>query len=42
MPEPTPANSSRIEPWDMTDVAALIAAQEAPVANRRPYRKKAA
>jgi hypothetical protein len=28
--------------WDMTDVAALIAAHEAPVAKRRPYKKKAA
>jgi hypothetical protein len=28
--------------WDMTDVAALIAAQEAPVAKRGPYKKKAA
>lgn len=28
--------------WDMTDVAALIAAQEAPIAKRGPYKKKAA
>ena len=28
--------------WDMTDIAALIAAQEAPVAKRGPYKKKAA
>ena len=28
--------------WDMTDVAALIAAQEAPVAKRGPYKKRAA
>ena len=28
--------------WDMSDVAALIAAQEAPVAKRGPYKKKAA
>jgi hypothetical protein len=28
--------------WDMTDVAALLAAQEAPVAKRGPYKKKAA
>jgi hypothetical protein len=28
--------------WDMTDVAVLIAAQEAPVAKRGPYKKKAA
>jgi hypothetical protein len=28
--------------WDMNDVAALIAAQEAPVAKRGPYKKKAA
>ena len=28
--------------WDMKDVAALITAQEAPVAKRGPYRKKAA
>ena len=27
---------------DMSDVAALIAAQEAPVAKRGPYKKKAA
>jgi IS1 family transposase len=28
--------------WDMSDVAALIAAQEAPVAKRGPYKKRAA
>jgi hypothetical protein len=28
--------------WDMSDVAALIAAQESPIAKRGPYRKKAA
>ena len=28
--------------WDMNDLAALIAAQEAPVAKRGPYKKKAA
>jgi hypothetical protein len=28
--------------WDMTDVAALIAAQETPVAKRGPYKKEAA
>ena len=28
--------------WHMTDVMALIAAQEAPVAKRGPYKKKAA
>jgi hypothetical protein len=28
--------------WDMNDVAALIAAQEAPIAKRGPYKKKAA
>jgi len=28
--------------WDESDVAALIAAQEAPVAKRGPYKKKAA
>jgi IS1 family transposase len=28
--------------WDMADIAALIAAQEAPVAKRGPYKKKAA
>jgi len=28
--------------WDMNEVAALIAAQEAPVAKRGPYKKKAA
>jgi hypothetical protein len=28
--------------WDMSDVAALIAAQEAPVTKRGPYKKKAA
>ena len=28
--------------WDMTDVAALITAQEAPVAKRGPYKKRAA
>ncbi|HTT82851.1 MAG TPA: IS1 family transposase [Rhizomicrobium sp.] len=28
--------------WDMTDIAALIAAQEAPAAKRGPYKKKAA
>jgi hypothetical protein len=28
--------------WDMSDVAALIAAQEAAVAKRGPYKKKAA
>jgi len=28
--------------WDMSDVAALIAAQEAPVVKRGPYKKKAA
>lgn len=28
--------------WEMSDVAALIAAQEAPVAKRGPYKKKAA
>jgi hypothetical protein len=28
--------------WDMTDVAALIAAQEAPIAKRGPHKKKAA
>src|SRR3954471_10225317 len=28
--------------WDMSDVAALIAAQEAPVPKRGPYKKKAA
>jgi len=28
--------------WDMTDIAALIAAQEAPVAKRGSYKKKAA
>jgi hypothetical protein len=28
--------------WDMTDIAALIAAQEGPIAKRGPYKKKAA
>jgi hypothetical protein len=28
--------------WDMADIAALLAAQEAPVAKRGPYKKKAA
>lgn len=28
--------------WDMADIAALIAAQEAPIAKRGPYKKKAA
>ena len=28
--------------WDMSDIAALIAAREAPVAKRGPYKKKAA
>ncbi len=28
--------------WDMNDVAMLIRAQEAPVAKRGPYKKKAA
>ena len=28
--------------WDMMDVAALIAAQEAPLAKRGPYKKRAA
>jgi hypothetical protein len=28
--------------WDMNDVAALVAAQEAPIAKRGPYKKKAA
>jgi hypothetical protein len=28
--------------WDMTEIAALIVAQEAPVAKRGPYKKKAA
>jgi hypothetical protein len=28
--------------WDMHDVAALIAAQEAPIAKRGPYKKKVA
>ncbi len=28
--------------WDMSDVAALIAAQEAPIAKRGPYKKRAA
>ncbi len=28
--------------WDMSDIAALIAAQEAPVAKRGPCKKKAA
>jgi IS1 family transposase len=28
--------------WDMTDIAALIAAQEAPIAKRGPYKKRAA
>jgi hypothetical protein len=28
--------------WDMTDVAALIAVQEASVAKRGPYKRKAA
>jgi hypothetical protein len=28
--------------WDMSDVATLIAAQEAPVAKRGPYKRKAA
>jgi len=28
--------------WDMTEIAALIAAQEAPMAKRGPYKKKAA
>jgi hypothetical protein len=28
--------------WDMTDVAAMIAAQETPVAKRGQYKKKAA
>jgi hypothetical protein len=28
--------------WDMSDVAALIATQEAPVTKRGPYKKKAA
>jgi IS1 family transposase len=28
--------------WDMNDVAALIASQEAPIAKRGPYKKKAA
>lgn len=28
--------------WDMNDIAALIAAQEAPIAKRGPYKKKVA
>jgi hypothetical protein len=28
--------------WDMTDPAKLIATQEAPIAKRGPYKKKAA
>ena len=28
--------------WDMTDIAALIAAQEAPVAKHGPYKKRVA
>jgi len=28
--------------WDMADIAALIAAEEAPVAKRGPYKRKAA
>jgi hypothetical protein len=28
--------------WDMSDIAALITAQEAPVAKRGSYKKKAA
>jgi hypothetical protein len=28
--------------WDMTDMVALIAAQEAPAAKRGPYKKKVA
>lgn len=28
--------------WDMTEIAALIAAQEAPTAKRGPYKKKPA
>ena len=28
--------------WDMNDIAALIVAQEAPIAKRGPYKKKAA
>jgi IS1 family transposase len=40
----TPAMAAGITDrvWDMSDVAALIAAQEAPVAKRGPYKKKAA
>jgi hypothetical protein len=28
--------------WDMADIAALIAAQEVPLAKRGPYKRKAA
>jgi IS1 family transposase len=40
----TPAMAAGVtdRAWDMSDVAALIAAQESPVAKRGPYKKKAA
>ena len=40
----TPAMAAGVtdHAWDMTEVAALIAAQEAPVAKRGPYKKRAA
>lgn len=40
----TPAMAAGVtdRAWDMNDVVALIAAQEAPVAKRGPYKKKAA
>jgi hypothetical protein len=40
----TPAMAAGVtdQVWDMSDIAALIAAQEAPVAKRGPYKKKAA
>ena len=39
---PTTAAGFADRVWDMNDVAALIAAQEAPMAKRGPYKKKAA
>ena len=40
----TPAMAAKVTNrlWDMNDLAALIAAQEAPAAKRGPYKKKAA
>jgi len=40
----TPAMAAGVSDrvWDMADIAALIAAEEAPVAKRGPYKRKAA